>query len=135
MEAVYSIASELPIMTGKTLDKDRYNSSIKKYIEEKFNGERYKIEKMVVYEYNSKARKCAASARSSHAWSSTAAASSQASSHNPSTKKTCSSQLALIFRRPLASGSPPWMTGRFFSSTRITVNGREFPLILFSIRL
>ena len=56
MEAVYSINSEQPIMTGKTLPKDRYNSTIKKFINEKFNGESYKIVKMVVYEYNSKYR-------------------------------------------------------------------------------
>lgn len=56
MEAVYSINSDQPIMTGKTLTKDRYNNSIKKFIDEKFAGESYKIEKMVVYEYNSKYR-------------------------------------------------------------------------------
>ena len=56
MEAVYSITSEQPIMTGKTLPKERYNSTIKKFIDEKFNGESYKIVKMVVYEYNSKYR-------------------------------------------------------------------------------
>ena len=56
MEAVYRLSDDMPIMTGKVLDKDRYNSGIKKYLEEKFDGERYKIEKMVVYEYNSKFR-------------------------------------------------------------------------------
>lgn len=56
MEAVYRIADDLPIMTGKVLTKDRYNSGILKYLDEKFSGERYKIEKMVSYEYNSKYR-------------------------------------------------------------------------------
>ena len=56
MEAVYMMSNNQPIMTGKTLAKERYNNSILKYIEEKFNGEKYKIEKMVVYEYNSKYR-------------------------------------------------------------------------------
>ena len=40
-EAVYDINDGAPIMTGKV---------------EKFNGEKYKIEKMVVYEFNSKYR-------------------------------------------------------------------------------
>ena len=56
MEAVYRISDGQPIMTGKTLARDRYNSTILKYLAEKFNGERYKIEMMVVYEYNSKYR-------------------------------------------------------------------------------
>ena len=56
MEAVYKISDNQPIMTGKTLAKDRYNSTILKYLAEKFNGERYKVEKMVTYEYNSKYR-------------------------------------------------------------------------------
>lgn len=56
MEAVYSLATGQAIMTGKTLAKDRYNSGILKYLAEKFAGEKYKIEKMVVYEYNSKFR-------------------------------------------------------------------------------
>ncbi|MBQ9418711.1 MAG: hypothetical protein IJU19_09055 [Bacteroidales bacterium] len=56
MEAVYQIADDSHLMTGKTLAKERYNNSILKYIEEKFSGEKYKIEKMVVYEYDSKFR-------------------------------------------------------------------------------
>ena len=56
MEAVYQLSDNQPIMTGKTLAKDRYNSTILKYLAEKFNGEKYSIEKMVVYEYNSKFR-------------------------------------------------------------------------------
>ena len=46
----------MPIMSGKTLVKDRYNGTILKYLAQKFNGEKYKVEKMVVYEYNSKYR-------------------------------------------------------------------------------
>ncbi len=56
MEAVYQLSDGQPIMTGKTLARDRYNSTILKFLAEKFNGERYKIEKMVVYEFNSKYR-------------------------------------------------------------------------------
>ncbi|MBP3763492.1 MAG: hypothetical protein J6I49_06410 [Bacteroidales bacterium] len=55
-EAVYDIHTGKPIMVGKVLAKDRYNNGIMKYLAEKFNGEKYKIEKMVVYEYNSKFR-------------------------------------------------------------------------------
>lgn len=43
-------------MIGKVLPKERYSNGIMKYLEEKFNGEKYKIEKMVVYEFNSKYR-------------------------------------------------------------------------------
>ena len=56
MEAVYSQANNQLVMSGKLLAKDRYNGAILKYLAEKFNGEKYKIEKMVVYEYNSKYR-------------------------------------------------------------------------------
>ena len=56
MEAVYSLADDRPVMTGKVLAKDRYNSTILKYLAEKFAGEKYKVEKMVVYEFNSKYR-------------------------------------------------------------------------------
>jgi hypothetical protein len=56
MEAVYSLSNNQPIMNGKVLAKDRYNSGILKYLAEKFAGEKYKIEKMVVYEFNSKYR-------------------------------------------------------------------------------
>lgn len=55
-ESVYTLDNKKPYMTGKTLVKDRYNNGILKYLAEKFNGEKYKIEKMVVYEYNSKVR-------------------------------------------------------------------------------
>lgn len=55
-EAVFDINDGTPIMTGKVLPKDRYSNGILKYLEEKFNGEKYKIEKMVVYEYSSKFR-------------------------------------------------------------------------------
>ena len=43
-------------MSGKLLPKERYSNGIMKYLAEKFNGEKYKVEKMVVYEYNSKFR-------------------------------------------------------------------------------
>ena len=56
MEAVYQINNNQPVMNGKTLTKDRYNSTILKYLAEKFKGEKYKIEKMVQYEFNSKYR-------------------------------------------------------------------------------
>ena len=55
-EAVYDIHTGTPIMIGKVLPRDRYNNGIMKYLAEKFNGEKYKVEKMVVYEYNSKYR-------------------------------------------------------------------------------
>lgn len=55
-EAVYSISEEKLIKTGKVLAKDRYTSAIKKYLDEKFRGEKYRIEKMVVYEYDAKYR-------------------------------------------------------------------------------
>lgn len=56
MEAVYQLSNNQPIMTGKTLARDRYNSSILKYLNQKFSGEPYRVEKMVVYEFNSKYR-------------------------------------------------------------------------------
>lgn len=55
-ECVYSSATESLVKTGKILIKDRYPNAIKKYLDEKFFGERYKIEKMVKYEYDSKYR-------------------------------------------------------------------------------
>lgn len=55
-DAVFDINTGAPVMTGKVLPKARYNNGILKYLDEKFNGEKYKIEKMVVYEYNSKYR-------------------------------------------------------------------------------
>lgn len=55
-EAVYSMTDEKLIKTGKVLDKDRYKSAIIKYLNEKFKGEKYKVEKMVVYEFDSKYR-------------------------------------------------------------------------------
>lgn len=56
LEAVYDANTDKFIKTGKTLDKDRYTSAILKYLAEKFNGEKYKVEKMVVYEFDSKFR-------------------------------------------------------------------------------
>ncbi len=56
LEAVYDMRTNQQRMTGKLLKKDKYNKAILQYLDEKFNGEKYKIEKMVVYEYNSKFR-------------------------------------------------------------------------------
>ena len=56
LEAVYDIRTDQLRLTGKTLPKEKYNKTILKYLDEKFSGEKYKIEKMVVYEYNSKFR-------------------------------------------------------------------------------
>ena len=55
-EAVYSMTDEKLIKTGKVLAKERYTSAILKYLNEKFKGEKYKVEKMVVYEYDAKYR-------------------------------------------------------------------------------
>lgn len=55
-ECVYSSSSESLMKTGKVLAKERYPSAVKKYLDEKFYGEKYKIEKMVKYEYDSKYR-------------------------------------------------------------------------------
>lgn len=55
-EAVYSSETETLIKTGKVLTEDRYKTAIKKYLNEKFKGEKYKIEKMVTYEFDSKYR-------------------------------------------------------------------------------
>ncbi len=55
-EAVYDINTGDAVMSGKLLPKERYSNGIMKYLAEKFNGEKYKVEKMVVYEYNSKFR-------------------------------------------------------------------------------
>ena len=55
-EAVYSISNETLIKTGKVLAKERYTSAILKYLNEKFKDEKYRVEKMVVYEYDAKYR-------------------------------------------------------------------------------
>lgn len=55
-EAVYSTETETLIKTGKVLPKERYTSAIMKYLAEKFKGEKYKVEKMVVYEFDAKYR-------------------------------------------------------------------------------
>lgn len=55
-EMVYSVETEKLIKTGKVLPEERYTSAIKKYIDEKFKGEKYDIAKMVVYEYDAKYR-------------------------------------------------------------------------------
>lgn len=56
MDAVFDINTGTHIKTGKVLPKDRYGNGIMKYLDEKFYGENYKIEKMVSYEYSSKYR-------------------------------------------------------------------------------
>lgn len=55
-EAVYSIETEALVKTGKVLAPERYKTAIIKYLNEKFKGERYKVEKMVTYEFDSKYR-------------------------------------------------------------------------------
>jgi hypothetical protein len=57
-DAVFDINTGQSIMIGSVQSKDRYmkKKAIMSYINEKFNGERYKIEKVVDYEYNSKFR-------------------------------------------------------------------------------
>ena len=54
MEEVYDVASEAHMMTGKVLDKDHYTAAIVKYLNQKYKGEKYKIERMIVYTYDSK---------------------------------------------------------------------------------
>ena len=55
-EAVYNTNTEKAVMTGKVLPKERYTNAIIKYLNEKYKGEKYTVEKMVVYEYDSKYR-------------------------------------------------------------------------------
>ena len=55
-EMVYSIENEVLEKTGKVLVEDRYPSTIVKYLQEKYKGEKYRIEKMVTYEYDAKYR-------------------------------------------------------------------------------
>ena len=55
-EMVYETMNGQCVMEGKSLDKDHYTAAIVKYLNEKFKGEKYKIEKMVVYTYDSKWR-------------------------------------------------------------------------------
>lgn len=55
-EAVYNTETETLTKTGKVLAKERYTSAIIKYLNEKFKGEKYTIEKMVVYEFDAKYR-------------------------------------------------------------------------------
>lgn len=56
MEEVYDIASQQHVTTGKVLDKNHYTAAIVKYLEQKYAGEKYKIERMIVYTYDSKWR-------------------------------------------------------------------------------
>ena len=55
-EMVYSTQSETLVKTGKVLLKERYPNAILKYLNEKFYGEKFKVEKMVTYEYDAKYR-------------------------------------------------------------------------------
>ena len=55
-EAVYSTVTESLVKVGKVLDEDRYKSAIIKYLDQAFRDEDYDVEKMVVYEYDSKYR-------------------------------------------------------------------------------
>lgn len=56
MEEVYDVMTESHMMSGKVLDKNHYTAAIVKYLTEKFKGEQYKIERMIVYTYDSKWR-------------------------------------------------------------------------------
>ncbi|KWW27867.1 MAG: hypothetical protein AUK63_2113 [bacterium P3] len=55
-EAVYSLETQALVMTGKVLSEERYTSAILKYLKQAFRGEKYEVEKMVVYEYDAKYR-------------------------------------------------------------------------------
>mgnify|MGYP007133775756 CR=1 FL=1 len=55
-EEVYDVTTETHLMSGKVLDKNHYINAIVKFIDEKFKGEKYKIERMIVYTYDSKYR-------------------------------------------------------------------------------
>lgn len=55
-EAVYSTETQTLVKTGKVLAEERYTSAILKYLKQTFRGEKYKVEKMVVYEYDAKYR-------------------------------------------------------------------------------
>lgn len=55
-ECVYNTSTESLTKTGKILEKERYPSAVKKYLDEKFYGQKYKVEKMVKYEFDSKYR-------------------------------------------------------------------------------
>ena len=56
MEEVYDVATDAHIMSGKVLDKNHYTAAIVKYLEQKYKGESYKIERMIIYTYDSKWR-------------------------------------------------------------------------------
>ena len=56
MEEVFDVESQAHVMSGKVLDKKHYTAAIVKYIAEKFKGEQYKIERMIVYTYDTKWR-------------------------------------------------------------------------------
>lgn len=54
-EAVYGGDNKL-IKTGTVMKKERYSRPILKYLAEKFKEEKYKVEKMVRYDFDSKYR-------------------------------------------------------------------------------
>lgn len=56
MEQIYDIQTGELVMTGKKLPKEKLNKGILNYLAQKFNGEKYRIEKMVEYTYSSKYR-------------------------------------------------------------------------------
>lgn len=56
MEVVYNTETGACEWVGKTLARERYKKGIVKYLEEKFKGEKYNIEKMVTYTADSKYR-------------------------------------------------------------------------------
>lgn len=56
MEEVYDVPSQAHICTGKVLERDRFTNVIVKYLDQKYKGEKYKIERMIVYTYDSKWR-------------------------------------------------------------------------------
>lgn len=55
-EEVYDVESGGHIMSGKVVDKRRYNNAILKFLAEKYKGEKYKIERMITYTFDSKWR-------------------------------------------------------------------------------
>lgn len=56
MEEVYDVETSAHMMQGKVLDKNHYNNAIMKYLAEKYKNEKYKIERMITYTYDSKWR-------------------------------------------------------------------------------
>ena len=56
-EMIFGIRAVIEaIDAGKVLDKNHYTAAIVKYLQQKYKGESYKIERMIVYTYDSKWR-------------------------------------------------------------------------------